>query len=218
MFYEPRKGNHGLKFNPFKSITVPRPIGWISTLDTQGRLNLAPFSQFQNLGFDPPYVMFAAAGGTDSPRTAQDTGAFVVNMATYDLREAVNITAQKVPPGVNEAELAGLEMLPSSMVAPPRVAASPVNMECRYHCTLVLPGREPGDTNCVVVGEVVGIHIKDEFITADGKLDVVKMRPLARMGYMDYTSVTEVFSMPPHGSGAGSLSMGLEGRPASERK
>ena len=139
MFYEPRKGNHGLPFNPFKSITVPRPIGWVSTLDVQGRLNLAPFSQFQNLGFDPPYVMFAAAGRADSPRNAQDTGAFVVNMATYDLREAVNITAQTVAPGVNEAELAGLEMIPSHIVAPPRVAASPVQMECRYHCTLVLP-------------------------------------------------------------------------------
>ena len=144
-------------------------------------------------------------------------GEFVVNMATYDLREQMNITAQKVAPGVNEAELAGLEMVPSRMVKPPRVAASPVQMECRYYTTLVLPGREPGASSSVVVGEVIGIHIKDEFIGADGKIDVVKMRPLARMGYMDYTSVTEVFTMPPHGAGAGTLSLGLEGRPARER-
>ncbi len=218
MFYEPRKGNHGLPFNPFKSITVPRPIGWVSTLDVQGRLNLAPFSQFQNLGFDPPYVMFASEGRSDSPRNAQDTGEFVVNMATWDLREQMNITAQKVPPGVNEAELAGLEMVGSTMVKVPRVAASPVNMECRFHCTLVLPGREPGAFSSVVVGEVIGIHIRDEFIGADGKLDVLKMRPLARLGYLDYTSVTEVLTMPPHGDGAGTLSRGLEGRPLSEAK
>lgn len=217
MFYEPRKGDHGLKYNPFKSITVPRPIGWVSTLDLEGRPNLAPFSQFQNLGFDPPWVMFAAAGRSDSPRNAQDTGEFVVNMATFALREQVNITAQQVPPGVNEAELAGLEMLPSRLVKPPRVAASPVNMECRFHCTLVLPGREPGAHDSVVVGEVIGIHIQDEFIGADGRLDILKMRPLARMGYMDYTSVTEVFTMPPHGSGAGSLGFGLEGKPVRER-
>jgi flavin reductase (DIM6/NTAB) family NADH-FMN oxidoreductase RutF len=217
MFYEPRLGNHGLKYNPFKSITVPRPIGWISTLTLAGGTNLAPFSQFQNLGFDPPYVMFAADGHADSPRNAQDMGEFVVNMATYALREQMNITAQKVPPGVNEAELAGLEMVPSRLVKPPRVAASPVQMECRYYTTLVLPGREPGATSSVVVGEVVGIHIKDEFIGADGKIDVLKMRPLARMGYMDYTSVTEVFTMPPHGAGAGTLSLGLEGRPTRER-
>ena len=126
-------------------------------------------------------------------------------------------TAQQVPPGVNEAELAGLEMVASTLVKVPRVAASPVSMECRYHCTLVLPGREAVSTNSVVVGEVIGIHIRDEFITADGRLDVLKMRPLARMGYMDYTSVTEVFTMPPHGAGAGSLSLGLEGRPQNER-
>ena len=218
MFYEPRKGNHGLPFNPFKSITVPRPIGWVSTLDVQGRLNLAPFSQFQNLGFDPPYVMFASEGRNDSPRNAQDTGEFVVNMATWDLREQMNITAQKVPPGMNEAELAGLEMVPSSLVQAPRVAASPVNMECRFHCTLVLPGREPGAFSSVGVGEVIGIHIRDEFIGADGKLDILKMRPLARLGYLDYTSVTEVFTMPPHGDGTGTLSRGLEGRPLSEVK
>ena len=117
---------------------------------------------------------------------------------------------------MDEAELAGLEMLPGRLVAPRRVAASPVNMECRFHSTLVLPGREKGAWSAVVVGEVVGIHIRDEFIGADGKLDVLKMRPLARMGYLDYTSVTEVFTMPPHGSGSGVLSRGMEGKPVSE--
>lgn len=217
MFYEPRKGNHGLRYNPFKSICVPRPIGWITTIDVQGRVNLAPYSQFQNLGFDPPYVMFAAAGGNDSPRNAQDMGEFVCNMATWDLREEINITAQKVPSEVDEAALAKLEMLPATLVRPPRVARSPVHMECRFHSSIVLPGREPGATSVVVIGEVVGVHIADGVLTEDGRIDVARIRPLARMGYMDYTVVDSVFEMKPVGSAAGSLSYGLEGRPVAER-
>ena len=120
MFYEPDKNDHGLAFNPYKSIVVPRPIGWISTISRKGLINLAPYSQFNNLGYDPPYVMFSAnsrprGGQKDSVRNAQDTGEFVVNMATYELREAVNVTAQHVPPGVDEAALAGLEMIPSRL-------------------------------------------------------------------------------------------------------
>ena len=111
MFYEPDKNDHGLPHDPFKSIVVPRPIGWISSLDREGRLNLAPFSQFNNLGYDPPYVMFAAANFPRSPRPKDsvtnviETGEFVVNMATYALREAVNITGSAVEPETDEAKL-----------------------------------------------------------------------------------------------------------------
>ena len=124
MFYEPEKDNHGLPFNPFKSIVVPRPIGWISTISLDGIVNLAPFSQFNNLAHDPPYVMFSANSfpdtgrRKDSVKNATDTGEFVVNMATYELREAVNITSQFVPPDVDEAALAGLEMIGSRIVKP----------------------------------------------------------------------------------------------------
>jgi flavin reductase (DIM6/NTAB) family NADH-FMN oxidoreductase RutF len=216
MFYEPDKDNHGLRYNPFKSIAVPRPIGWISTLNLDGRVNLAPYSQFQNLGFDPPYVMFSASKSKHSARNAQDTGEFVCNMATYDLRDAVNITAQPVGPEVDEAALAGLEMIPSTIVKAPRVAASPIQLECKYYCAIQLPGRRPGAGDEVVIGRVVGVHIKDEFITPDGKIDIVRIRPLARMGYLDYTSIDSVFTMPPLGERADSLSLGLEGRPKRE--
>src|SRR5262245_62574963 len=134
MFYEPDKDNHGLPFNPYKSIVVPRPIGWISTISQDGIVNLAPFSQFNNLAYDPPYVMFSANSFPDSGRrkdsvkNATDTGEFVVNMATYELREAVNITSQFHPPEVHEAALAGLDMIPSVFVKPSRVAASPVHL------------------------------------------------------------------------------------------
>lgn len=219
MFYEPDKENHGLPYNPFKSITVPRPIGWITTLDLKGRVNLAPYSQFQNIGYDPPYVLFCASSDRHkhSACNAQDTGEFVTNMATYDLREAVNITAQPVEAGVDETELAGLEMVPSKLVKPPRVAASPIHMECKYYCSFNLPGNTPGGSDTVVVGRVIGVHIKDEYITADGKIDILKARPLARMGYMDYTSVEKIFPVEPVGFGSAGRRLGLEGRPKRSR-
>jgi flavin reductase (DIM6/NTAB) family NADH-FMN oxidoreductase RutF len=219
MFYEPDKDDHGLPFNPYKSIVVPRPIGWISSITREGTVNLAPYSQFNNLGFDPPYVMFSANAfpGTgrrkDSVRNAVDTGAFVVNMATYALREAINLTSQFVAPGVDEAALARLEMLPSRLIAPPRVAASPVHLECRFHCTLTLPGNHFERVHHVVVGRVVGVHIRDDVLTADGRLDVLKIRPLARLGYFDYTTVDSLFTMPPTGPNLKIRAAGLEGKP-----
>src|ERR1043166_938230 len=162
MFYEPDKDNHGLPFNPYKSIVIPRPIGWISTVSREGVVNLAPYSQFNNLGYDPPYVMFSANSfpGTgrpkDSVKNAVDTGEFVVNMATYELREAVNLTSQFVAPGVDGAALAKLDMIPSRIVQPLRVAASPVHLECKFHCSLALPGNDFDQTHHVVVGRVVG--------------------------------------------------------------
>lgn len=220
MFYEPDKDDHGLPFNPYKSIVVPRPIGWISTIDRDDVVNLAPYSQFNNLGYDPPYVMFSgnAFPGTgsrkDSVRNATDSGEFVVNMATYELREAVNITSQFVARGVDEAALAGLEMIPSRLVKPPRVAASPVHLECRFHASLVLPGNAFDQVHHVVIGRVVGVHIRDDVLTPEGKLDVLKVRPLARLGYFDYTTVDSLFTMVPAGPHLAARERGLEGRPA----
>ena len=219
MFYEPDKDDHGLPYNPYKSIVVPRPVGWISTLSRDGVVNLAPYSQFNNLGFDPPYVMFSANSfpGTgrrkDSVKNAADTGEFVVNMATYELREAVNITSQFLPPEIDEAALAGLEMIPCRIVRPPRVAASPVHLECRFHCALALPANCFDQVHHVVIGRVVGVHIRDDALTAEGKLDVLKIRPLARLGYFDYTTVDSLFSMAPGGPLAEARAAGLEGRP-----
>jgi flavin reductase (DIM6/NTAB) family NADH-FMN oxidoreductase RutF len=219
MFYEPDKNDHGLPYNPYKSIVVPRPIGWISTVSQDGNVNLAPYSQFNNLGYDPPYVMFSANSfpqsgrRKDTVKNAIETGEFVVNMATYELREAVNVTSQFVAADVNEAALAGLEMISSRMVKPPRVAASPVHLECRFHSSLVLPGNSQDQVVHVVVGRVVGVHIHDEALTPDGKLDVLKIRPLARLGYFDYTTVNSLFTMTPGGPHLQARQSGLEGRP-----
>jgi flavin reductase (DIM6/NTAB) family NADH-FMN oxidoreductase RutF len=149
----------------------------------------------------------------DSARNATDTGEFVVNMATYELREAVNVTSQFVGPEVDEAALAGLNMIPSEIVKPPRVAASPVHLECKLHCVVALPGNTFEQVHHVVIGRVVGVHIRDDVITPEGKIDVLKIRPLARLGYFDYTSVETVFTMAPGGPNVEARCLGLEGRP-----
>lgn len=200
MFYETHKNDHGLAYDPFKSCVVPRPIGWISTLSPEGVPNLAPYSQFQNITYDPPYVMFAANQKTDGTRkdsvvNAESTGEFVHNMVTYALKDAMNLTAEQMPPETDEFEAAKIEKAASTLVKPYRVAASPVHLECRYHQTVRLPGNGIMGTVDVVFGRVVGIHVDDSFIRPDGKLDIVKMQPLARLGYYDYTTVESVFDL-----------------------
>src|SRR3954464_1579188 len=149
----------------------------------------------------------------DSVRNATDTGEFVVNMATYELREAVNVTSQFLYPETDEAALAGLDMVPSRIIAPPRVAASPIHLECRFHCSVALPGNAFDQVHHVVIGRVVGVHIRDDVITPEGKLDVLKIRPLARLGYHDYTTVDRGFAMAPNGPDTATREAGLEGRP-----
>lgn len=215
MYYEPGKTPHGLPHDPFKSCVIPRPIGWISTVDSQGRDNLAPYSQFQNVTFDPPIVMFSANQNTqgsrkDSVNNAEQTGEFVWNMATYDLREAVNQSAQELPHGVDEFEVAGLEKLSSSLVKPKRVKGSPIQFECTYLNTVRFPGTPPMGAVDVVFGRVVAIHIDDAIITPEGLIDVLKIKPLARMGYYDYTYVDNQFQMVIPGNSKALLA-GLEG-------
>jgi len=217
MFYEPEKNDHGLARAPFKSCTVPRAIGWLSTLSLDGVPNLAPYSQFTNLSFDPPYIAVSINRGRpharkDTTVNIEMTGEFVHNMVTYDLREAMNITAAGFPPDVDEFEAAGLEKVLSMRVKPWRVAASPIQFECKHFQTICLPGKS-GVTVDLIIGLVVGVHIKDEFIGEDGKIDIATIRPLARMGYSDYTTVDRVFEMLPS-KAAGiqlDLAMGLEG-------
>jgi len=214
MYYEPGKTPHGLPYDPYKACVVPRPIGWISTRSADGVDNLAPYSQFQNLGFNPPMVMFSANQDARGKRkhsvvNAEDTGEFVWNMATWAQRDAVNKSSEDV--SGDEFAYAGLTKLPSRLVRPPRVAGSPIQFECAYVQTVRLPGTGPMGTVDVIFGRVLAVHIDDAALTPDGKVDIVKLRPLARMGYYDYTSITEVFPMKPHGSKA--RAAGLEGSP-----
>ena len=202
MFFRPGEHkDHGLPHNPFKSLVVPRPIGWITSLAGDGTLNLAPFSYFNAVADDPPIVLFAPSGRqrdawiTDTLHNVEETGEFVCNMATWDLREEMNKTSAMVAPDVDEAEMTGLEMTPSKFVKPPRVAASPVHMECKYLKTVEFPTNRPEGRCYVCFGEVVGIHIDDAVINEKGLVDVTRFKPIARLGYMEYAVVEDVFVM-----------------------
>ena len=190
---------HGLPHDPFKSCVVPRPIGWISTIGADGAVNLAPYSFFNAVATDPPMVMFSsngkqAHGPKDSVANAEASGEFVCNMVTWDLRDPMSQTSTPVPPEVDEFELAGLETQPSELVKPPRVKASPIHLECVYLQTLELPCEIEGGRNAICIGRVVGVHIQDAFLT-DGKVDIARIKPLARLGYQDYTVAEKVLTL-----------------------
>ncbi|HDL16711.1 MAG TPA: flavin reductase family protein, partial [Rhizobiales bacterium] len=159
-----------------------------------GIVNLAPYSFFNAISDRPPFVMFSSSGRKDSVRNIEATGEFVCSLATYELKEQMNTTSAMVGPEVDEMKLAGLTPAPCNLVKPPRVAESPVAFECKYYKTMVLPGLNGAEGNLVVLGEVVGIHIDDDAIV-DGRVDTAKMRPIARLGYMDYSVVDTVFSL-----------------------
>ncbi len=202
MFYETEKNDHGLARPPFKSCAVPRVIGWLSTVSPAGADNLAPYSQFTNLTFDPPYVLVSInRKGTgerkDTCVNIEATGEFVYNIVPYALREKMNVTAVPFPPGVDEFEKAGLTKAECRLVKAKRVAESPINLECKYVQTIVLPGTSRSGTVDIIIGKVVGVHIADDVIGPDGKIDMEKIKPLARMGYSDYTCVEHVFEIPP---------------------
>ena len=193
MFYDTRDNSRPLPHDPFKAIVAPRPIGWITTISAAGQVNLAPYSYFNGVLSRPNLVMFSSEGFKDSVRNIEETGEFVCSLATWDLREAMNATSAPVPHGINEMDKAGLAPAPSKLVKPPRVAESPINIECTYYTTIVLPGHTMKTNHAMVIGRVVGVHIHDDYLTADGRIDVLKIRPLARLGYADYTSVQEIF-------------------------
>ena len=198
MFYQPDTP-HGLPHDPFKACIAPRPIGWISSLAADGTPNLAPYSFFNGLSAAPPMVMYSSNGfqphgPKDTVTNIEATGEFVVNVATWDLREQMNASSAALAPETDEFVHAGLTAAPSRMVKPPRVADSPIALECVHHQTVELPSDDPESRNAMVIGRVVGIYISDD-VLVDGRVDVGKYRPLSRLGYMEYAVVDEVFSM-----------------------
>ncbi|SFU14404.1 flavin reductase family protein [Mesorhizobium sp. YR577] len=194
MFYEPSKG-HGLPHDPFKAIVAPRPIGWISSIGRDGSLNLAPYSYFNAFSANPFLVWFSSGGEKDSATFTAETGEFVANLVGRDHAEKMNLTSVNAPRGTNEFDYAGLEMVPSQMIKPPRVAGVPAALECKVTEIFrpkVLDGSDSGAV--VVAGEVVGIFIDDAFLT-DGLFDMVKAGNVSRLGYMDYSAISETFVM-----------------------
>ncbi len=196
MFYEPDKRDKRILPNdPFKAIVAPRPIGWITAMSAKGEINLAPYSFFNGIGSRPNLVMFASEGFKDSIAFIEETGEFVCNLATWDLREQMNATSAPLARGVNEMERAGLAPAPSRVVRPPRVAASPCALECRLIKIVPVEALGGAPLDChVTIGQVVGVHIDDRFIV-DGRLDIAALKPIARCGYDEYAVVERVFSM-----------------------
>jgi len=188
-FYEPRLG-HGLPHDPFNAIVGPRPIGWISSHDAQGRLNLAPYSFFNAFNYTPPLIGFSSIGYKDTVRNAEQTGEFAWNLATRPLAEAMNITCSAVPPEVSEFELAGLEAAPSRVISVPRVAQSPVSFECRVTQVLQLQGADGVKVQTwLTLGEVVAVHIARSLLKA-GVYDTAAAQPILRGGGpADYFSI-----------------------------
>jgi flavin reductase (DIM6/NTAB) family NADH-FMN oxidoreductase RutF len=196
MFYEPDKRDTSvLAHDPFKAIVAPRPIGWITSINLKNQVNLAPYSFFNGVNSRPNLLMFASEGRKDSVSFIEETGEFVCNLATWDLREAMNLTSAPLPRGVNEMERAGLEPAPSRLVRPPRVKASPCALECKLIRIVPMETFDRNPVDChVVFGQVVGVHIDDRFIVG-GLLDTAAMKPIARCGYDQYAVVESLFSM-----------------------
>ncbi|PJX22430.1 hypothetical protein CAP48_16155 [Advenella sp. S44] len=201
MFLDPLSTS-GFKRSLFNAIVAPRPIGWISTISHSGQVNLAPFSQFNLVSTAPPVVMFSC--NTPDDRAEKDTLAnvretkeFVTNLVSWDLREAMNLTSTPCPHGVDEFELANLKKAPSVKVRAPRVADAPANLECELLQIVEILAEYPGETrSSTVFGRVVGIHMAEQFLTAEGRFDVVRAKPLTRLGGFDYATVGTILQMP----------------------
>ncbi|BAQ68963.1 flavin reductase-like FMN-binding protein [Rhodovulum sulfidophilum] len=196
MFYRPEDG-HGLPHNPFGAIVAPRPIGWISTRDAAGRDNLAPYSFFNAVAYEPPQVMFASTstkpdrdGTKDSVANIRETGVFCVNIVEEAATNAMNATSAPAPCGEDEFALAGIGRTPCETIACSRVADAPAALECRL--TRIL--RLPGAVNLAVFGAVTGIHLREDCLV-EGRFDVTRFRPLARLGYRDYAVVGGIFEL-----------------------
>jgi flavin reductase (DIM6/NTAB) family NADH-FMN oxidoreductase RutF len=192
----------GFKRSIFNAIVAPRPIGWISSMALDGRINLAPFSHFNLVSTAPAVLIFSC--NTPADRQEKDTlsnvratGEFVCNMVSHALVEAMNATSAPVPHGHNEFELAGIEPAASVHVAPPRVAASPAALECRLLRFVDIEPEQPGDTRSTVVfGRVVGVHIAEGFLDAKGRFDTARARPVTRLGGIQYAEAGTIFELP----------------------
>lgn len=196
MFYRPADG-HGLPHNPFNAIVTPRPIGWISTRSKNGHDNLAPYSFFNAVSYDPPQVMFSSTSGKadrhigkDSVANIEETNVFCVNMVDYELRQAMNITSGGFSAEVDEFDQAGLEKTECTTIACSRVLAAPAALECKLSQIISLKGAD----NIVVIGEVTGVHMRDDCMK-NGLFDLTQFRILARLGYQDYSTIDSLFSI-----------------------
>ena len=196
MFYRPDEG-HGLPHNPFNALITPRPIAWVSTQDENGVANLAPYSFFNGTAYVPPQVMFASTGtkedqinGKDTLANIRATNVFCINIVEQAMTDAMNVSTNGFAKDVDEFERAGLSAERCKTIDCPRLADAPASMECKVTQIIQMKGAN----NYVIHGEVTGIHMRDTCIV-DGIFDVTTFRPLARLGYRDYSVVDNTFTL-----------------------
>ncbi|OED37142.1 hypothetical protein AB833_24635 [Chromatiales bacterium (ex Bugula neritina AB1)] len=192
MFYTTDTRKHGLKFDPFKALVVPRPIGWVSTISADGVANLAPFSFFNAISDYPPMLIFSVANGKDTLNNIEATRECTCSIVSHSLVDEMNMSSAPVGSSVSEWDLGNIEMTSSQLVKPPRVAKSPAAFECSHWKTVKLPiNKERPDSGfTTVIVTVDAVYIDDAYIK-DGLVDTAAMQPLARLGYMDYAVVNE---------------------------
>ena len=203
IFFEPESRDKKLfPWDPFKGVVVPRPIGWISCVNRAGQVNLAPYSFFNGVQSHPRIVSFCSENEKDAAAFAIESGEFAWSMATWNLREKMNMTSEGLPRGQSEFAFAGLATAPCKLIKAPRVADSPAAMECKVTQVLRVKDADGKETGGVVVyGQVIGMHIDERFMK-NGRFDLGAVRPIARCGYDEYTVVKEVFAMTrPAGGG-----------------
>ena len=199
MFYDDPK-KHNLRHNPFKALVAPRPIAWVSSMDGNGVLNLAPFSYFNAVADTPPMIFFSPngprpkGGMKDTLNNIEETNEFVVNLCSWELRDAMNKSSAHVDPDVDEFALAGVTPADCVHVKVPRVKEAPASLECRFLTRISMPSSNATSRNNMIIGEVVGVHIDDRIIE-DGMVNTAAYHPLARHGYMDYSATETVFAM-----------------------
>ena len=202
MHYDPRIDLKPapLRFNPLNALVAPRPIGWITSMDREGRVNLAPFSYFNAFSADPPIVGFAPnahanGGGKDTLRNVQAVPEFTASIVSADLARQMNETSRQLPYGENELIAAGLTAVASKFVRTPRVAEARAALECRVFEIVALPAGTDGRGSHLVLGEVVGVYIDDALIGSNGRVDSIALAQVARLGYHDYTNVAAIYEM-----------------------
>lgn len=192
MFYETQANDHGLEHDPFKALVAPRPIGWVSTMSSKNEVNLAPYSFFNAVSDSPPMVMISSNQKKDTLLNIEETKEFVCSLATYGLRDQMNMSSATVSKDVNEFDLANLKSVQSRLVAPLRIADSPAALECKLWKVIPIPKdpeNESASCYSMILGFVVGVFIDDEYLSG-GLFDTAKAGLMGRMGYMDYCQVT----------------------------
>jgi flavin reductase (DIM6/NTAB) family NADH-FMN oxidoreductase RutF len=195
MIYSATKDDLGLPHDPFKAIVAPRPIGWITALNAKGEVNLSPYSFFNAISSRPNIVMFSSENKKDAVAFVEETGEFTCSLVTKALAQPLNLTSAPLPRGESEYAHAGLEMAPSRIVKPPRVAGTPAALECKLLSVQQLHDLDgQAVPRWMVLGQVVGIFIDDAFVK-DGRFDTAGANPIARCGYADYAEVTSLFSI-----------------------